>query len=80
MLHVAKPKNAHNLYTLKRKAPNIDTRVFSLFIDKVLHVTNKILQHIGSERKGSIAYTCNKHVRILDDTQGTTKNQQHTMS
>ena len=39
----SKTKKRTQLIYFKRKAPNIDTRVFSLFIDKVLHVTNKIL-------------------------------------
>ena len=39
----SKTKKRTQLIYFKRKAPNIDTRVFSLFIDKVLHVTNEIL-------------------------------------
>ena len=39
----SKTKKRTQLIYFKRKAPNNDTRVFSLFIDKVLHVTNKIL-------------------------------------
>ena len=39
----SKTKKRTQVIYFKRIAPNIDTRVFSLFIDKVLHVTNEIL-------------------------------------